>query len=571
MLSIKRLLYLLLAVAVIGTLAEVVNSLVGTGLPELPVEAPHVPERSFIARSIDVDEGDRPAVHIYGPDTGEPYASLCRNVQDFCQRIHLETKREQRFDPGATGEKELHIFCDTAISRYADPEDLAECVAAGGRVVMSAGLQARETDRKLLKVLGIEHIGDSADFDALTFEQPLFPMQPEDSLFYDGESGSTVLATTADAEVYIRDAESDVPVLFTNSWEHGSTCVINGLFLKHADAMGLLTGAMGTVFSDFVYPVVGVKAIFLDNFPLAPSLDNDASKTAYGYSADGFMENVVWPAFQGHSLWYSTPPTASILIEAPATDDFAPANERLLSSVGASVLRSGGELIYAAREAPGGGRLVVADTLVQQMADIFPDYEIQGLAVEEGQFSPDMCDVPGSDISFVRVPLARDGEAFSCTDGITVFPEATNGDDMERGGLFRLYSVLGAYGMVSHVFDVNALTATDGITGHWDVAKDQLRVFESDILSRVAWLEPRTLAQTGDDVRSYTELAYGFEKDGDRLLLHVSGAATGQPFMYHTKGRIVSAEGASCTAIGNGYYMLRIDKADVAIVIEEAS
>lgn len=140
---------------------------------------------------------------------------------------------------------------------------------------------------------------------------------------------------------------------------------------------------------------------------------------------------------------------------------------------------------------------------------------------------------------------------------------------MEDGNLFAVCSVLGAYGMVSHVFDVDMLLASDENTAVWDLDKKQIGLFESEVLARVTWLEGRTLTQTGDDVRSYQDMDYGWTMTGSRIELDCSGAAKGQAFFFHTNSRIVDAEGLTYQDVGNGYYLLRIQENHGIITLEE--
>lgn len=240
----------------------------------------------------------------------------------------------------------------------------------------------------------------------------------------------------------------------------------------------------------------------------------------------------------------------------------------MFMTIGKPVLQFGGELVYAAK-CPEDGNIIFNQDFTDRFLAAFPGYTVQGLAMETDNFSPEMLDVPGADIRSVRGMLASRDMRLAWENGRTVFPAATEGNSMEDGNLFAICSVLGAYGMVSHVFDVNMLIAKDGDAGAWDLDKRQLGLFESEVLACVPWLEGRTLTQTGDDVRSYQDLDYGWTKNGSCIELDCSGAAKGQAFFYHTDSRIVGAEGLTYQDVGNGYYLLRIQKNHGIITLEE--
>ena len=139
---------------------------------------------------------------------------------------------------------------------------------------------------------------------------------------------------------------------------------------------------------------------------------------------------------------------------------------------------------------------------------------------------------------------------------------------MDDGNFFAIYSVLGAYGMVSHVFDVKELITREDDPAAWNKDKLQVGYFESEVLSRVSWLESRTLSQTEADVRSYQDMNYGWTRNGSQMELNCSGAVKGQAFFYHTGSRIVAAEGLTYQDIGNGYYLLRIHENHGTLTLE---
>lgn len=520
MLSFKRFLYIVIVVAVLGGVFFIYG--INKSQPaSAQIESQPVPEREFLETGR-VDEGTKPRVWLLGDSKDGRCGKIYSNVRQFCENIKLTVAGEGHFNAREVKPQDLVIFCHDSISLYADIEELEEFIADGGRVVLAAGLLEGDEDSRLWPAFGIQEKSSGEDYHDLVFEKPLLPVQPEKA-YYDGDSGSVWIKASADASVYIRDAKDDVPILYTYDWQKGGVCLINGSFLTDTRCMGLLTGAMAVLWPDFVYPVLGVKAVFLDNFPMVTSDDDELCRRLYGYSAKGFVRDVVWPAFQGISLRTDTPYTAGVLAAASSEESFGTSDDPLLTDVGKSVLQFGGELVYAA-DGPEDGKTVL-------------------------------------DQDFI--------DPFSREDGCNVFPAATRGNSIEDGNLFDICSVLGAYGMVSHVFPADMLIAGDGDTAAWDSDKEQISVFESEVLNHVSWLEGRTLSQTGDDVRSYQKLDYGWKKDGARIELHCSGAVKGQAFFYHTDDRIVGAEGLSYQDAGNGYYLLRIQESYGIITLEE--
>lgn len=566
MISFKRFLHIILIIAVLGGifLIYTINESRPASVQTLNVLAV---EREF-TETRQVDEGEKPRVWLLGDPGDERCGEIYSNVQKYCEDIQLTVAGDGRLNVSEVMEQDLIIFCDTSISRYADMEELEKFIAGGGRVILAAGLAEGDEDFDLWQAFGIRQKLEREDYHDLVFEKSLLPVQPEWTCHYDGESGSARIEVSADASVYIRDAGSSIPILYTYAWQKGRVCLINGTFLTDIRCIGLLTGAINALLPDFVYPVLGVKAVFLDNFPMLTSADDELCRRLYGYSAEGFLRDVLWPAFQGSSLRTNTLYTSSILEEASSEEGFGAASDAVFTTICKSALKFGGELIYAA-SCSEDGKIVLNENFIDQFSATFPNYTIQGLAMETDHFSSEMLEVPGADIRSVRGMLGSRDMCFSWEDGRTVFPAATIGNSMEDGNFFAICSVLGAYGMVSHVFDVSKLITRDGNTAAWDLDRMQFGFFESEVLAHVPWLESRTLTQTEGDVRSYQDMDYGWTKSGSRIELNCSGAAKGQAFFYHTEKRIVDAKGLTYQDVGNGYYLLRMQENHGIITLGE--
>ena len=563
---LKRFAYIILIIAGIGSIFLVYNVFESqpSGVHSTVV---HVQEREFMPPR-QVDKGDTPRVWLLGDPEDERYGEIYGNVRQLCEDLQLIVAGEGSLDMEKVQAQDLAIFCDTSVSRWADPTQLESFIAGGGRVILAAGIPQGVKDSALWPVFGIQEISPGDDFHYLAFEKPLLPLQPKDA-YYDGDSASVRMKVSKRAEIYIRAlGEEDIPILYTYDWQDGGVCVINGTFLADVHCAGLLTGAMSALLPDFIYPVLGVKVVFLDNLPMITSEDEELCRQLYGYSAEGFVRDVMWLAFQGTSLRSNTPYTSSILVAASSEEYFETWNDAILMTICKSALKFGGELTYAV-DCQEDGKLVFNQEFIDGFSEIFTGYTVQGLTLETDNFSPEMMDIPGAKIRSVRGMLDSRDTRLSWEEGRVVFPVVTKGNTLDDGNFFAIYSVLGAYGMVSHVFDVHSLITKEEEPAAWDKDKLQIGYFESEILSRATWLEGRTLSQTEDTVRSYQEMDYGWTRDGSRLELDCGGAVKGQAFFYHTDSRIVAARGVTYLDLGEGYYLLRMQEDHGTLTLEE--
>lgn len=342
--------------------------------------------------------GDRPRVWLAGDSEGERCGKLYSNVFRLCQDLKLTVVGEGRLDTDEVEKEDLVIFCDSSISRWADPDELAAFIAKGGRVILAAGFEEEES--LLWPVFGIREMTSRDDFRYLAFEKPLLPVQSAE-VCYDGSSDSVRLKVSKEADVYIKAIGEDVPILYTHPWKKGSVCVINGTFLSDPRCAGLLTGAISLLLPDFIYPVLGVKAVFLDDLPMITPEEDELCKRVYGYSGEGFVRDVMWPVFQGTSLRTSTPYTSSILAAAPSQESFETENDAILMTICKSALQFGGELTYAV-ECSEDGKFVVNQDFIDRFSGLFTGYTVQGLTMKTDNFSTKMLDISGTEIRAVR-------------------------------------------------------------------------------------------------------------------------------------------------------------------------
>lgn len=564
-LSLRRLCYVLLIVVVVSAVFMIYN--INENRAGHVLIQNQEAEVCEFTPAEEIAQSERPKVWLLGDPDKEIYAEIYANCLGLFQDLHFIVNIREHLDVGLAAPTDLVVFCDEFIGEYVDLIQLDQFISRGGKVILAAGLPEGNADSYLWPVLAIREKSVRANYNHFCFEKPLLPVQ-EDEMLYDGYSISTWISVGEEAQVYIRDGESGVPLLYVHPYGDGSVCLINGTFLTDARCAGLLTASVGVLWEDFIYPVLGVKAVFLDNFPMITYIDDKLCMQMYGCSTEGFVRDVVWPSFQGLTLRSQTPYTSSVLAAASSRKSFPTVNDALFSTIGKSALQYEGELVYAAN-CTEGNELEYNQTFLDEFNSVFVNYEVRGLALQSDRLLEGMLTIPGTDTRAVRGKLEDEALSFADNGSYFIFPAATTGNSMEDGNLFAISSVLGAYGMISHVFDINTLIAEDIQTASWDVNKKQLGIFESEILSPASCLTGKTLSNLGGEVKSYLGLSYGWESSGREIRLDSSGIMKGQAFFYRTQKNIVEARGLSYEKVGNDYYLLRVEDNHAVIVVEE--
>lgn len=567
MLSWKRMLYVILMVTVISCIFMLYN-INEERARHINITNVQVESKNFTdIRPIETAE--KPFVWIVGEDAedgGNFQAEIAANVKQIFRNLHYVLNEVTDLEPEKLGKNDLVVFCDDSVGTHTDLIKLEAFLSGGGKIILAAGLPEGNRDSYLWPILGIREKSIRENYNRLHFEEPLFPIQ-EEEMDYEGYNMSTRLSVDENAKVYIRDADSGVPLLYVRTYGEGAICLLNGTFLSDIRCAGLLTGAVGTLQEDFCYPVLGTKTVFLDNFPMITFINDKVCMRMYGCSTESFVRDVVWPNLQGMSLRTQTPYTSSVLGVASSEESFPGINDSLFTAIGKSALQFGGELVYAAN-CTDKESIVFHHAFIEKFDSIFTNYKIQGLVMQTDSFQEEMMDIPNAKIKAVRMNLRGENAGFSCNDRYLTFPAATYGNSLEEGNLFYIASVLGAYGMISHVFDINTLIAENEETASWDSDKKQIGLFETEVLKQTAWLEGCVLSQMKDDVKSWLNLEYSWKRKGNTIILDGSNMVMGQAFFLRTQGEILGAEGADYKKAGNGYYLLRMQQNHAVITMD---
>ena len=457
------------------------------------------------------------------------------------------------------------VFCDDSVGKYVDLLELGNFIEQGGKVVLAAGLAEGYEDAYLLPILGILEKTTKENYTEYTFLEEFFPVQ-EEEMQYAGYTISTWLNVNSNAKVYLQEKEKEVPIVYSHSFGDGEVLVINATFLDNAQCVGVLTSGIGVLLEDFMYPVMGLECIYLDNFPVVTYVNDPLCMKMYGRTTEAFVRDVVWPVFQGIGVRNELKYTSSVLNVTTKDNIFPAVSENLFGTMGKSALQYNGELSYAVY-AENDKELYRNDEFIQNFEDTFINYQIGSVCMMSEGRQQEAIEVLGKDISVIRGKLSavNKEERLYSSDAYTIFPEATNGVNLEEGNLFAIHSVFAGYGMVSHTFDVNMFINMDENTPVWDTNKYLLAEFEDRVVRKYKCLNKVTVSETLNWVNSYENLNYSWRKDKQKIEITANHFIYEQPFLLRTVGEIISADGADFEKVSDCYYMIRL-KASKAVL-----
>lgn len=486
---------------------------------------------------------------------GQIFSNVCRHLED------LSLPYERRgyvsgweLDPHSM----VLILCSNTISDHMDPQVLEQFIKKGGKAVLAAGISSGNEDAYLDPVLGLVEKTVSFNPTGLHFPRDYFPVQDE-VMGYNGYVISTWVSLREKAEIYAEDSEKHTPIIYSYPYGAGETLVLNGTYLADQRCIGMLTAGLSVLLEDFMYPVLGLEHIYLDNFPLATNADDASCLKLYGRTTEAFVRDIVWPSLQGISVRNGIKYTSSVLAVSTIPESFPSISEGLFTTMGKSALQFDVELAYASFS-NGSGELYAHQDFIERFHSVFKNYNVSSLITTGHDNIPQAVDFVGEEIHAVRGDLRSQDVKARLWEGpdYFVFPCGTEGTELDQGTMLEIASLYAGYGMLSHKLDINNFVDMHAGAPVWDTEKRKLAEFEERVLSRFKGLDKKTLSGSLNPVRSYLNLNFSQVRTDDTWEILCDDFIPGQSFLVHTKKEFSGAEGAELQKVGSNYYMVRV-------------
>ncbi len=556
MLSMKRFIYVIGLVIAISILFLIYNFNQNTN-EFLKFENKERDEISLI-RNTEFIQEERSKVYVVGNQKEDIFKAIYENVITVLQDLRLPYEEKKYIQPEDLQLASIVIFCEEEIGAYVDLQQLENYINAGGKMILAGGIAEGYTDAYLAPVLGIVEKGTKQVYEDMIFTETFFPQQMKE-VSYKAFVPSLWMNVDKRAKVYLEDVHKKVPLLYKIDYGQGNSFIINGTFLADYSLCGFLTGALAALEEEFIYPVMGVKTLFIDNLLMDGYVEEAACIKAYGRSVEAMLRDEVWPTLEGIALRNNLRYTASILTTSSGPTGLSQMNKNLLSRIGKSILQLDGELIYALTSEEN-ETIHKQQTIEKEVKDMFPSYSIRGGALAPGYCSEDVSKVFGQEIRAIRgdLKVKMPTKYFVEEENYFIYPAATSGLNFNEETGLQIQSILATYGMISHVLNLNELLAQNANTMTWDQNKYELYQLEEHILKPASYLQSETLSSVKQILKSYLKVEYSYKQEDNGLSIQAHNFIPGQSFFYRTEHSIKEARGLTYEKVNEAYYLLRL-------------
>ena len=472
---------------------------------------------------------------------------------------------------------------------------LEQYVEQGGTAIFLQRLSREAMNAGLQKQLGIETIGSEVNTNGIEMKTDfLFGASDFSMDEADYQTAANQVDLAEKAEVQMTSADG-LPLLWQTASGDGKYIVYNGTGMTDKMNYGLIVAAMSCTEDTYVYPVLGMKLFFIDDFP-APEPEGNYDKIydELHLTTVQFFREVWWPKMLSNAKKYDLKYTGLVIesygdqVKGPFKPLPGRKSKDNLIVYGRELLKAGGELgLHGYNHqslAPAGynqdalgyvpwkseeDMTESMQELRRYVKEVFPDYEFRTYVPPSNILSPEgkaavkkafpELKVYASLYNGVAEEHAYYQDFQKNADGTFEIPRVTSGyipsDSMKWEGI----NVLNMMGVFSHFVHPDELFYEESKDLTWDQMEHGLRDFLADIFGRYPWLRSATASEAMEYMDDYADLNYRVHRSPDHTTVQVWNYRKPVTFILRSDKELDHANGCKVEWIDDGAYLVRVE------------
>ena len=492
------------------------------------------------------------------------------------------------------------------LGMVASMENVLDYVRNGGTALLTQHVDPREGEpmgSDVLQAFGIASVGGDVEAPGVQFLTN-FVIGAKGQKFEKGSVYSTTakdITLTPNSEV---EAESvtGLPLVWGHGYGDGKIYAYNGVERDDKTNEGFLAAMIAHCGTEAIYPVVGVKLFFIDDFP-APTPEGDFSKIydETGLSTADFYRQEWWPWMLDNAKRFGIKYTG-LIIETYGDQVHGPFHELSGRSARDNVVIYGRELLKAGGELGLHGynhqSLAVAgynqDKLgyvpwdsEQDMIDamkelhryvksLYPDYEFRVYVPPSDILSPEGYDAVKRAVPTVNIMASLyDGlpseKAFyqdykRNADGSYEIPRISSGYVPDSFMRWSVYSLINHLGIFSHFVHPDEMFYAESADKSWADMKEGMTAFLTEIDEHYPWLTPVTASESMKYFDDFFNLDYRVVRAEDHFDLHCWNHSGEVKFLLRSEKERDHAEDCTAEPVDDDVYLIRMTGENARLV-----
>ena len=416
-------------------------------------------------------------------------------------------------------------------------------------------------------------------------------------------TNTTLVKLQPEASVQVASYAGE-PLVWERKLGKGKYLVFNGIVRDDKTNIGIITSLVNHCGDEALYPVLGYKVFYIDDFP-APIPEGNFQRIyeELGVSTPEFYRNIWWPYMRECAEEFGLKYTG-LIIESygdQVKGPFKPLGGRTardnLIIYGRELIDMGGELgLHGYNHqslAPESYQLDDLDyvpweskedmleglkELRRYIKEVYPEYRFRCYVPPSDILSPEGKEAvreafPEVDIfsSLFDGPYASRAyiQDYERKDGLYEMPRTTAGYSPNGQALYEDISMMNYMGCFSHFVHPDELFYEESAHLTWGDMTTGFRQYMGEITSRYGWLKPVTASEAAQAFDDYLDMDYRVERSREKLALTCWNYRGNLRFILRSEKELEHAEGAEVTKIGDDTYLIEVSEPESVLYWKE--
>lgn len=466
------------------------------------------------------------------------------------------------------------ILCSSEIEGYYSYDDIVAASMQGTDIIFAVLPSDEALTEEWMELLGIRYVGESYMQKGIVSLDNFFIGGIR--WYKDYRIRTRRIKTNASCKTFIAAINDKVKqeklrnedatdIVWRKILNHSRLFAVNGNFFSDMEHIGILSAIFSRLDSDYLYPIVNAKMLFMEDAPFLSDENEDIMEERYARNAGRFLEEIAIPGIVSLSMALEIQP------QFYGVSYFQDLSGGLHSDVASflhrELVKIGGDIQVSAHQNDRNKTLRTIEMFErvteQDVTSLFfGDYDeekerqILEAVSEKGNISSVIHSWSGY-------------PALSIEGDYAYIPMMTEGYDMDSTVMFRLDGAASALGLITHGISMEEMIYPESEEDDWATAYKDFSAYYYTACQKYSWLDGVDAAGLEQRVRQYLVMKPEITYQEDRIHLHVENLYTQGFFLLKTDKKIKKMSSGTFKKLEDGVYLLTVQEEDTKITLKE--